>query len=65
MSFASYREQHVAFLNKAVKPVDLSLDQLEGRSFGPETHKGPMVISSDPSEDNLGSSWSPCSRSSI
>ncbi|WP_377805703.1 hypothetical protein ABNQ38_03400 [Azospirillum sp. A29] len=55
MSFASYREQHVAFLNKAVKPVDLTLEQLEGRSFGPETHKGPMVISSDPSEDNLGS----------
>ncbi len=43
------------FLAPRLKALGSDVNALSGRSFGPDTHKGPMVISSNPSRDNLGS----------
>jgi hypothetical protein len=41
-------------LTKALGKVNLSMADLQGKSYGPGTHSGAMIISSDPTQDNLG-----------
>ncbi|MCQ0090813.1 hypothetical protein FGD77_03390 [Roseovarius sp. M141] len=33
----------------------MAISDLEGRSYGPKSHKGAMVVSADPGQDNLDS----------
>lgn len=43
------------FLAPRLTALGSDITALSGRSFGPSTHSGPMIISSNPSRDNLGS----------
>ncbi|MGE5515801.1 MAG: hypothetical protein ACM31D_08250 [Bacteroidota bacterium] len=43
------------FLAPRISSHGVGLNVLEGRTFGPDTHNGPMIISNDPARDNLGS----------
>jgi hypothetical protein len=45
----------LAFLAPRLTALGITEQALNGRSFGPNTHKGPMIVSSDPARDNLGS----------
>ncbi len=52
---ASLTQDQQNFLAPRLTALGSDVTALSGRSFGPNTHKGPMVISSNPSRDNLGS----------
>lgn len=51
----SLTEDQQQFLTPRLQALGTDISALAGRSFGPNTHKGPMIISSDPARDNLGS----------
>lgn len=55
MTLESYSDEHKNILARAAETVGMSIDDLEGRSFGPNSHKGAMVASADPGQDNLSS----------
>jgi len=54
MSQTQYSAEHVSLLSKALGKVGLTMDHLQGKSYGAATHSGPMIVSSDPTQDNLG-----------
>lgn len=51
----SLTEDQQQFLTPRLQALGTDIAALAGRSFGLNTHKGPMIISSDPARDNLGS----------
>lgn len=51
----SLTEDQQQFLAPRLQALGTDVSALAGRSFGPNTHKGPMIISHDPTRDNLGS----------
>ncbi|WP_029011790.1 hypothetical protein [Niveispirillum irakense] len=55
MSLSNASSEPVSLLGTMLRRIGNTLDDVEGRSFGPQTHQGPMVISGDPMEDTLGS----------
>jgi hypothetical protein len=55
MSQTLYSADHLALLTTALGKVGMAMADLDGKSFGPDSHSGAMVISSDPTQDNLGS----------
>lgn len=55
MALQSYSDEHKKIMAKAVESVGLGMEDLEGKSFGPHSHKGAMVVSADPGQDNLNS----------
>jgi hypothetical protein len=54
VSQTQYSANHAALLTKALGSVSLSMNDLEGKSYGPASHTGAMIISPDPTQDNLG-----------
>ncbi|MFZ7092716.1 hypothetical protein [Primorskyibacter sp. 2E233] len=55
MTLKSYSEDHQKIITNAIRTVGLNISDIEGKSYGPQSHKGAMVISSDPGQDNLNS----------
>lgn len=55
MSLRNASSETVSLLSTMLRRLGDTLDDVEDRSFGPQTHQGPMVISGDPMEDTLGS----------
>ncbi len=55
MAFQSYSEAHRDMVARTAEAVGLRLDDLDGVSYGPKSHKGPMKASADPNLDNLNS----------
>ncbi|MCF8479958.1 MAG: hypothetical protein K9H25_05965 [Rhodospirillum sp.] len=44
-----------AFLSARLEAAGGSFADIEAKSFGPSTHQGPMIVSSDPTRDNMSS----------
>lgn len=55
MAFQSYSEAHRTMVARTAEAVGLRLEDLDGVSFGPHSHSGPMKVSADPNLDNLNS----------
>ncbi len=55
MSLANYSESQKSLIEKALASVGHTVADMEGKSLGPQSHKGPMIMSFDPSRDNVGS----------
>lgn len=55
MTLKSYSDEHKSIIARAAESVGMVIDDLEGRSFGPHSHSGAMVVSADPGQDNLES----------
>jgi hypothetical protein len=55
MSQATFSTRQTDLLTRALGSVGHMMQDLAAKSFGPTSHTGPMVVSHDPAQDNLGS----------
>lgn len=55
MGLRNASSEPASLLDTMLHRMGSTWDDVEDRSFGPQTHQGPMVISGDPMEDTLGS----------